>query len=73
MRGRLSVALGLYAAIAVYTFGYAAAAGDRRLAQCRTDSRATGQVYPPCVSLPVVPGAFAALAWPLFWSWEAQI
>lgn len=72
MRNRLWIGLaGLYALAAVITFGHAAAQAqvryDREYLECAADQKAS------CFRdrIAGMDGFFAALGWPLYWSWEA--
>lgn len=70
MRAIRISAVAIYCAIAVYTFGYAAAAAERRDNACR--SLHEWERTSPCLESPSASGLFAGAAWPFFWAWEAQ-
>jgi hypothetical protein len=65
--GRVKIALaGLYAFMAVLTFGHSAAASDRYRAACLLEYKLAF-----CPNNAPIAGLMSAALWPLYWSWEA--
>lgn len=70
MRQRLRIALlSGYAAMAIATFGHAAAQDRARTEAEYTECRVRSD-YCPRFDMAEGVGLVAAIAWPLYWSWE---
>ncbi|NBW09740.1 MAG: hypothetical protein EBR82_17125 [Caulobacteraceae bacterium] len=71
---QIRIAAALYAAIAIATFGHAASKSEKAVnadyAECLRNPPKTGICWRDD-SRPVGVGSFAAVFWPLYWSWVA--
>lgn len=64
------IGLAVYAVIGIYTFGYAAAESTKWGIEQECGS---GGKSRKCIAhSPAINGLFAAIVWPLYWSWEVQ-
>ncbi len=61
-----------YLVVAITTFGHSASRGERwRDVNCQTLTDRVNSPGISCYRNPAEAAAFAAVFWPLYWSWEA--